>query len=328
MAPLTKATHVTLALADDSPGNPHVCYTAKADPEWVIGRVPNGGYVLGLIVQACIEHQAGSEHPDPLHASAHYLQPTKTSALEVHIRVLKRGRSFINVLADLVQGNRPCITAHLIFGKIPASTGPLIDLSSGYARRLPYLRHPSEAVLEPMPSITGFAHRVRWAPDLDISARNGADSAARHVPTGGGIAVWGAWVELVDEDERLTPASLAFIADCTETMASLYPGSVTGAGNRTLWRPTLTLSLEWKAPIPPPSEMHSARTVGMYVMSGFMSEPQNRHNTAVEIWTAPCNIGEGAPMDRWRDKQVCLAVASQMQLMVDPSVNERVGTKL
>ncbi|KAF7359103.1 hypothetical protein MSAN_01251500 [Mycena sanguinolenta] len=232
MAPLTKAIHVTLAA--DSPGNTHVCYTAEADPEWVIGRVPHGGYVLGLIVQACIEHQAGSEHPDPLHVSAHYLQATKTSALEVHIRVLKRGRSFINILADLVQGTRPCITAHLIFGKIPASTGPLIDLSSGYGRRLPHLRHPSEAVLKPMFPVAGFTHRVRWAPEPSISARNRPDSPARRVPTGGGIAVWGAWIELADEDERLTPSSLAFLADCVETMATLYPRSVTSVDKRSL----------------------------------------------------------------------------------------------
>ncbi|KAJ7215313.1 thioesterase-like superfamily-domain-containing protein, partial [Mycena haematopus] len=287
------------------------------------------GYALGLIVQACIEHQAGSEHPDPLHTSTHYLQAIKTSVLlEVQIRVLKRGRNFINILADLVQGDRLCITAHLIFGKIPASTRPLIDLSSGYARRLPHLRHPSEASVNPIYDFFGFTHRVRWAPDPYISARNDPDSLARRVPTGGGVAVWGAWIELMDEDERLTPSSLAFLADCTETMGTLFPYSVTGVDMRSLWLPTLVLTVEWKAPIPPPSAVHSARTVGVYVASGFMSQPQNRHNTVIEIWTAPCNIGEGTAVDGWRDKQVCLAVATQMQLMVSGSVNEKAGTKL
>lgn len=61
------------------------------------------GYVLSLLIQACLQSQADSPHPDPLHLSAHFLQPTKPSILEVQIRVLKRGRSFVNILAELVQ---------------------------------------------------------------------------------------------------------------------------------------------------------------------------------------------------------------------------------
>ncbi|KAF7353850.1 hypothetical protein MVEN_01070600 [Mycena venus] len=328
MAPLTRAIQV--ARKADLPGDSDVVrYTGKTDPEWVVRRVPNGGYTLSLIVQACIENQAGSEHPDPLHVSAHYLQATRTATFEVHLRVLKRGRSFINILADLVQRDRSCITAHLIFGKIPVSTRPLIDFSSGYARRLPHLRHPSEAVVTRMyDEVFGFSHRIRWATDPYLRSQNKPESPARRVSTGGGMAVWGAWIELVDKDERITPASLAFLADCIETMGTLFPKSVTGFDVRNLWLPTLSLSLQWKAPIPPPSAIHSARTVGISVVSGFLSEPQNRHDTLIEIWTAPSNIGEGKPVNGWREQQLCLGVATQMQLMVSSSINEKSGAKL
>ncbi|KAJ6567148.1 thioesterase-like superfamily-domain-containing protein [Mycena capillaripes] len=325
MAPLTSALRVTRA---DSPQDSLACYKGAADPEWVVGKVPNGGYALALIVQACIENQARSEHPDPLHVSAHYLQPTKTSAFEVQIRVLKRGRSFVNIIADLIQNGRSCITAHFIFGKIPPSARPLIDPSSGYARRHPLLGHPSEAVVTKFPPIFGFPHRVRWAADMHLRSQNNPDSPARGAVTGGGMAVWGAWVELVDKDERLTPASLAFFADCGENMATLFPSSVTGVDMRSLWLPTLILTLQWKAPIPPPSAMHSTRTIGMYIVSGYLSPPQNRHDTFIEIWSAPSNIGEGAAVDGWRDAQVCLGVATQMQLMVSGSLNEKAGAKL
>ncbi|KAJ7348868.1 thioesterase-like superfamily-domain-containing protein [Mycena albidolilacea] len=326
MAPLTRALHVTRH--SDSPENTCGRYTAEADPEWVIGRVSNGGYALALVVQACIEYQADSEHPDPLHVSAHFLQATKTSTIEVQIRILKPGRSFTNILADLIQGNGSCITTHFIFGKIPPSTRPLIAPSSGYARRLPHLGHPSEAVVIAMPKFVGYTHRVHWAPDPLLQSQNGPNSPARRALTGGGMAVWGAWIELVDKDERLTPSSLAFFADCIETMSTIFPPHVTGVDMRSLWLPTLALGLEWKAPIPPPSTVHSARTVGVYVTSGYLSEPQNRHTTSVEIWTAPSNIGEGTPVEGWRDAQVCLAVATQMQLMMSASANEKAGARL
>jgi hypothetical protein len=45
-----------------------------------------------------------------------------------------------------------------------------------------------------------------------------------------------------------------------------------------------------------------------------MNHPQGRHEGYAEVWTAPTNIGEGKPIDGWRDKQVCLAIATQMAL--------------
>ncbi|KAJ7494364.1 thioesterase-like superfamily-domain-containing protein [Mycena galericulata] len=318
MAPFTKAIHVQRK--EDN------VYQGNADPEWVVGDVPNGGYTLSLIVQSCVENQAGSAHPDPMHLTAHFLQPTRTAtSFEVHLRVLKQGRSFVNILADLVQGGRTCITAHLIFGKIPLSGRPLISLSSGYARRHPLGGHPSTAVLTQFPPVFGFGHRMKWAEDPHMLSQNAADSPTRHAKFGGGVAVWSAWMQLIDKEDYLTPATLALLADCTKNVSILFPSSVTGAVEGNLWLPTLTLSLEYKTPIPPPSAMHSARTVGVYVMSGFLSEPQGRHDTYIEIWTAPSDIGEGVEVDGWRDSQVCLGIATQMQLIVKGSVNKKAG---
>ncbi|KAJ7616830.1 thioesterase-like superfamily-domain-containing protein [Mycena polygramma] len=328
MAPLTSAIGVRFMRRADTLQNPLICYSGAADPEWVIGSVPNGGYVLALIVQACLENQAGTSHPDPLHVSANYLRPTSPSAIEVRLRILKRGRNFINIIADLVQRGHTCITAHLIFGKIPLSTGPVIDPSSGYSRRHPLHAHPSETAVSLMSNLAGFAHRVKWATDPYFLAQNDPDSPERHVATGGGRAVWGAWIELVNKDERLTPAALAFFADCVENMLTLFPSSVTGVDKNNFWLPTLSLAVQWKAPIPQPSAMHSARTVGVYVVSGFPSPPQTRHDTFVEIWTAPSNIGEGPVVDGWRDSQVCLAIATQMQILVSGTQFEKAGAKL
>ena len=61
------------------------------------------GYVLGLVIEATIQHQTPSNHPDPIHVTGHFLKSTVVGPFEVHIRILKTGRSFTNVSAQLVQ---------------------------------------------------------------------------------------------------------------------------------------------------------------------------------------------------------------------------------
>ena len=87
----------------------------------------------------------------------------------------------------------------------------------------------------------------------------------------------------------------------------------------------MTLSIEFKNRIPPPSLLHSDHTVGLYSSGRFMTEPQGRHDVYVEVWTAPSNIGEGRDADNWRDDQVCLAIATQMALTLPMEVNEKLG---
>ncbi|KAJ6630387.1 thioesterase-like superfamily-domain-containing protein [Mycena sp. CBHHK59/15] len=318
MAPFKTALVVRLANSESSIGSASHCYSGDVDADWTVLHVPNGGYMLGFIVQSCLQSQASSEHPDPLHVSAHFLQAASISTFDIKLRILKQGRSFTNIIADLVQANHTCITAHFIFGKIPPSR-PIIALSSGYTRRHPLALHPSKGVVSDMPKAYTFSKHVRWAEDLSLLQQDTARN-------GGGVSLWGAWVELADSEERITPASLAFLTDCFKSMPVLFPTSVTGVPE-SFWLPTLTLSVEFKAPIPPPSAVHSARTVGVYVISGYSSDPQHRHDTFVEIWTAPSDIGEGAEVESWRDAQVCLALGTQMQLVVSASVNERVGNK-
>ncbi|KAJ7290241.1 thioesterase-like superfamily-domain-containing protein [Mycena rebaudengoi] len=314
MAPLRTAIAVKRGTTSAYRGNP--------DPEWTAGIVPNGGYLLSFITEACIQNQANSEHPDPMHVTAHFLQPTRISTFEVNIRVLKKGRSFTNIIADLVQSDRTCITTHFIFAKIPPRTQPLIDPASSYGRSLPLSQHPSKAVETETPHEFTFVkeRHIRWAEDPRLLSQNDIHSPNRPLISGQGVSVWGAWVELTDKDERLTPASLSFFADCFMNMPLLFPKSVTGIDADNLWLPTLNMSLEFKTPIPPPSATHSARTVGVYVISGFMSDPQGRHDTYIEIWTAPSSIGEDVEVTGWRESQVCLGIATQMQLIKSAQV--------
>jgi hypothetical protein len=89
----------------------------------------------------------------------------------------------------------------------------------------------------------------------------------------------------------------------------------------------MTLAMEFKSPIPTPSTFHASRTVGLYSSGKFINDPQGRHDAYVEVWSAPCNLGEGTEVEGWREHQVCLAVATQMALTVPIEVNLLRATK-
>jgi len=169
--------------------------------------------------------------------------------------------------------------------------------------------------------------------DLEIQKRNHPDHPSRSNSTtiGGGGVEWGAWLGFSGKEETLTSSALALMVDMFTNLPIILPRSerkglstrcaisLDGAvskGEFYSWFPTMTLSIEFKAPIPRPSKFYASRTVGLYSAGKFIGHPRGRHETYVEVWTAPTNIGEGKPVDGWRDKQVCLAISTQMNLAI------------
>lgn len=65
------------------------------------------GYVLALILDAAVKHQAGSPHPDPIHLTAHFMRSAVVGPFEVHIKVLKVGKGYKNMSVNFVQNVRP-----------------------------------------------------------------------------------------------------------------------------------------------------------------------------------------------------------------------------
>ncbi|KAK7048694.1 thioesterase-like superfamily-domain-containing protein [Favolaschia claudopus] len=324
MAPLGKALNAISCDADDATKTGNTVFSGDIDSDWRIGNVPNGGYVLSLILESCIRYQVATSHRDLIHVSAHFLQATSIASFEVHVRTLKIGRGFTNVTADLIQQSRTRITTHLIFGTLDPPR--LLLPPSTYARRLPLYLHPSIAEPSTTVGVWKFSQHMKWSIDPHLRAQNGHDSPTRTSPTtvGGGGVVWGAWLTLTDPAERITPASIAFLADTFVNMPFLVPKEERGGVSvGDSWYPTMTLSIEFKAPIPPPSERHAARTVGLYCKQTFWGEPQGRHDPYVEVWTAPAELGEtGKVKDGWREEQICLATATQMALVIPMEVNK------
>ncbi|TDL23262.1 hypothetical protein BD410DRAFT_176010 [Rickenella mellea] len=118
----------------------------------------------------------------------------------------------------------------------------------------------------------------------------------------------GAWFELTGEGERITPASLAFFGDIFKSLPELIrrrgkvwalpdaqsfePKFICGEHGGCSWFPTMTMAIEFKAPIHTASSgKYSSRTVGLYHNGKFLHDPQGRHDAYVEVWTAPSEIG-------------------------------------
>ncbi|PPR07796.1 hypothetical protein CVT26_014981 [Gymnopilus dilepis] len=284
------------------------------------------GYVLALILEACIQFQSSTRHVDPLHITAHFLRTTVIAPFQVSVRTVKTSSGFTNLTAELLQEDVVKVMAHLIFGVNAPSPKDKLNLTlnppSTYARRVPLHSRPSHAVA----NILGNSILMSNGPRSKILAKNLPDSPNRTSSStvGGGGLEWGAWFEFSGKDERITNPSLCFLVDIFLNTPTLLP-KTERVGLTTSWYPTITLSMEFKNKIPSPSSSHASRTVGLYSLGRFMTPPQGRHDAYVEVWSAPMNIGAGQEKDNWRDEQVCLAIATQMALTLPMEVNKKKG---
>ncbi|KAJ3506300.1 hypothetical protein NLJ89_g6946 [Agrocybe chaxingu] len=289
MAPLNAAVKVRPVDANAGPKDKDrhsKLYAGNVDPNWTVGSVTNGGYALALVLEACIQFQSTTPHVDPIHITAYFLRATVPSPFTVCVRTVKVGVGFTNVTAELMQEGVTKIMTHAIFGLNGPSPTDKLNLSLNPPS--PYARrHP----LHSHPSQAPLKPMdPRWRFHEYVKWTEEPEIRSRNRP---------------DHPKRTN--------------------SSTVGGGGLDWFPTMTLSIEFKNKVPPPSLSHADRTVGIYSNGSFMTPPQGRHDIYVEVWSAPSNIGEGQPQENWRDDQVCLAIATQMALALPMEVNERKG---
>ena len=244
------------------------------------------------------------------------------------------------------------VMTHMIFGTLalPANTPHTLTISppSPYARRIPMHTHPSKCPVTPPKRQLGFTKHIQVEDDpihaskyfknlnvdIDERPREGME--------------YGIYLMLKDRRERLTPPAIAFMADTFKAFDEVIPGIHSKTRNKrylqfpislllcsifliflhTSWAPTMTMTLEFKFPIPTfPSPHHSSRTVAIFSSGKFINDPQGRHDTYVEVWTAPSDINEGHEKEGWKEHQRCLCVATQMALLLPIEVNLRQGRR-
>lgn len=152
-----------------------VTFDGIVDPGWTVGDKPNGGYLLGMIARAAGEalNGAGSDHRDPLAATAHYLRAPDIGPVDIGCEILRIGRSASQVRAMLSQQGRPCVDATLTMGTLGSSEAPptwtarqLVDVAPYEdCLRIPAAREGSPFVVPIMdrsdlrldPAVLGFA---------------------------------------------------------------------------------------------------------------------------------------------------------------------------
>lgn len=96
-------------------------FSGELHDRWTIQDVPNGGYVMGLMLRAILE--VGG-HPDPLTVTAHFLSPTLAGPVEMETEVVKAGRSTSTVMSSLHQDGRERIRMLSTLGHLDSREGP------------------------------------------------------------------------------------------------------------------------------------------------------------------------------------------------------------
>jgi len=198
-------------------------WVADLQSRWNVGDNPNGGYLLAIAVKAMI---ADAGRPDPVTVTAHYLSPPSPGPVMIRTQMVKPGRSFVTVMAEVIQGDRERVRVLGAFGDLTHRRGP-----SRISARPPDIPPPdqcrslldlTEQAGRPVPEIMN-RFDLRLPPDSPW----GRPSEGRPLEITG-------WIRFKDGTEASTVGAVAF--------ADAFPPTLLGsvaAG----WVPTIELTV-------------------------------------------------------------------------------------
>lgn len=198
-------------------------WEAHLRPRWNVGNNPNGGYLLAVATRA-MSLEAGRPHP--LTVTAHYLSPPAVGPVHVRTEVVKPGRSFVAVMAQVVQGERERLRVLGAFGDLGERRGP-----TRISARPPDIPSPDECV-----SLIDLTERAgRAIPEVmnRFDLRLPPDSPWGSPGEGDPLEITG-WIRFKDGTDPSPISAVAFADAFPPTML----GSV-AAG----WVPTLELTV-------------------------------------------------------------------------------------
>ncbi|QRV77930.1 thioesterase family protein [Ceratobasidium sp. AG-Ba] len=336
MAPLSQALSPRLVESGKHDARSKYVYGGTVDPDWVVGSIPHGGYVLGLLVAASMKCQKGTKHKDPIHVTAHFMQPTARTEYRVEVEVIRTGSRFSNLTANLVQDGETKVLTHMIFGTLPPFDAPPsankhenIAPTHPLYKPIPLVSHPQSTSSEELQYKYGrFRKYVRRAEDYALRVRNKFKLTAPPGTHDGGLES-GAWWEVMEDEGGIELSMMPFFADIFENTPALL-SEAHGDGTMFMWYPTMVMTLEFKRQLPPRGAPGvSNRTLGVYSKGSFLEH--GRHDIYGEVWSSPSNIGEGdgrdASDESWRRDMRCVAVTGQMALSVPLAINKSKGEK-
>lgn len=96
-------------------------YATEIDGSWSVGGVPNGGFLLALVMRAVL---AESTQPHPVATSAHFLMPPKAGPASIRIETLRVGRTTGTLHATLIQDDTPLMHVTATTGALDSRSVP------------------------------------------------------------------------------------------------------------------------------------------------------------------------------------------------------------
>ncbi|HEX4902865.1 MAG TPA: thioesterase family protein [Acidimicrobiales bacterium] len=95
-------------------------FAGEVHDGWDIAGNANGGYLLAVAARAMRE---ASGRPDPVSITAHYLRPGRPGPVTVDTEVVKEGKTFVSVRANLLDvDDRPLLSLIGTFGTLSRTT--------------------------------------------------------------------------------------------------------------------------------------------------------------------------------------------------------------
>jgi acyl-CoA thioesterase len=198
-------------------------WAADLQPRWNVGNNPNGGYLLAIAVRAMRE-EAG--RPDPVTVTAHYLSPPGDGPVVIRTHIVKPGRTFFTVTAEVRQGERERVRVLGAFTDLAKRRGP-----TRISARPPDIPPPDQCV--------SLAHLVRQAgrpiPEVmnRFDLRLPPDSPWGRVSDGDPFEITG-WIRFRDGTQPTTLSAVAF--------ADAFPPTLLGS-IASGWVPTVELTV-------------------------------------------------------------------------------------
>ncbi|KAF2003383.1 hypothetical protein P154DRAFT_460549 [Amniculicola lignicola CBS 123094] len=220
-------------------------YSCDLLDDWCIGTVPNGGYVVGCIMEVISKHfsttLAKQNQPHTIALHVEFLRRTQTGTAVFKIDDLKIGRQTSVVHVHMSQDGREEIVAYVTNSNMDIEEG--VSFDTGYALSPPTFsvdlskleqdadeNWKEEAGL-PFTNFRKAIKRLKW-----FLPRNGAI----------GRATGDQWFCFSD-GSNFTDSGLAFAADMLPHGIEFYKDQTGGP----FWYPTLLLNLDIKKPLPP-----------------------------------------------------------------------------
>ena len=220
-------------------------FTAEISDRWNIFTVPNGGYLLSVVLDAV---GRSIPHPDPIAVSTHFMSRVTPGPAEIRVEVVRTGRAHSTATAVFSQEGQRRFHTTATYGDLSTAAGATKLLGAR-----PAIPPPEDCIRGEGGMASEFVKHF----DVRLTPETAAWALDR--PSGAGVME--GWIRFVDDRPHDT-RSLAVITDA-------FPPAVFNL-METGWVPTLELTFHVRARPAPGWLQCRFRT--QFVMNGYLEE--------------------------------------------------------